>query len=515
MDLTNCDKEQIQYLGGIQPHGCLFIFSEDDSSIVASSENVEDFFPLDKQDLLGTNLSSVIGDEAFKLIKELLHRPKWGTPGQYFTFSDREEFFEAYLFKVGSYVGLECEKGSPTTSLLENNYSQAFREFVGKAKDIKSVVELSQNVAETIRRVTSMDRVMIYRFSRPEWHGEVLAEDKVLSAQSYLNHRFPATDIPKPARDLYLRNQLRMIPDSSLVAVKLIPQIDPETGKIFDLSDSRLRAVSPIHLEYLKNMKVGASFSLAITVEEQLWGLIACHNFKPLRLSVAQRSVAELVVNHFSTCVTLLEQLNLKENELNFDDLVREVFSELRESHSPADLLFRNHKKIEAAFRAGGMAYISDRNEDVAGLTPPLKELRQIADVIRRKMHEEHCEVLAVDCLKDLDESFEKISKFCSGVLATKINGPQRGLLMILRPEVVQHIAWSGDPRKQLEERKFGGKINPRLSFETWTETVKSKSQAWESFELRGLQFLREFVYDTLVINQKIIQELRSKGNAD
>jgi light-regulated signal transduction histidine kinase (bacteriophytochrome) len=105
---------------------------------------------------------------------------------------------------------------------------------------------------------------MVYRFDAQE-SGEVVAEAVRHGVESFLGLHYPASDIPAQARQLYLRNTFRVIADVGAVPVPLVPGRDP-AGQVLDQSLCVLRAVSPIHIEYLHNMGVRASLSISIVV---------------------------------------------------------------------------------------------------------------------------------------------------------------------------------------------------------------------------------------------------------
>src|SRR4029079_2210534 len=69
---------------------------------------------------------------------------------------------------------------------------------------------------------------------------------------------------------------------------------------LLDLSMSVLRSVSPIHIEYLQNMGVGASMSVSILRDGKLWGLFACHHYSARHISFERRTAAELFGKMFS-----------------------------------------------------------------------------------------------------------------------------------------------------------------------------------------------------------------------
>ncbi len=147
---------------------------------------------------------------------------------------------------------------------------------------------------------------MIYRFEQ-DGSGKVISEARRGDLESFLGQYFPATDIPRQARILYLQNPLRIISDASGARVPLVPELD-EAGQPLDLSFAHLRSVSPIHCEYLRNMGVGASMSISIIVNGTLWGLIACHHYSPKTLSMSERIAAEMFGEFFSLHLLALKQ---------------------------------------------------------------------------------------------------------------------------------------------------------------------------------------------------------------
>jgi two-component system, chemotaxis family, sensor kinase Cph1 len=106
----------------------------------------------------------------------------------------------------------------------------------------------------------------------------VVAEDRADGVDSYLGTHFPASDIPKQARELYTRKLLGLIPNVSYSPVQLLSL---EDGPPLDMSLCVLRSVSPVHFEYLRNMGVTATLTISLVISGRLWGMIACHHGTP------------------------------------------------------------------------------------------------------------------------------------------------------------------------------------------------------------------------------------------
>ena len=173
--------------------------------------------------------------------------------------------------------------------ILQQNLIDVLAEvqtMVRKIHKAESVEEFCATLAQVVRDATKFDRVMIYRFES-DGSGAIDAEAKDPSLSPFLGLHYPAADIPRQAGELYLRNWIRIIPDTRYEPTPLVPMIDPRLGRPLDLSQCALRSVSPIHLEYLGNMGVTASMSLSLILGGKLWGLVACHHSKGLISSLA------------------------------------------------------------------------------------------------------------------------------------------------------------------------------------------------------------------------------------
>jgi light-regulated signal transduction histidine kinase (bacteriophytochrome) len=101
---------------------------------------------------------------------------------------------------------------------------------------------------------------------REAWHQH-------LTALCGLGLRFLASDIPAQARELYKKNWMRSIPD---VDYEEVPVIGIAGSAALDMSFSTLRSVSLVHREYMRRMGVGASISVSLIKDGELWGLLSC-----------------------------------------------------------------------------------------------------------------------------------------------------------------------------------------------------------------------------------------------
>ena len=487
--LEACENEPLQFIASIQSIGALIAFTADDHRIQAASENIEEFTDIKHRDVVSSKLEHVIGpavsDEVLALARDLSSTHNRA----HLSFQILETNLDASVFKTGDLCFLEVEPSIPTADTTE-----IIKAALIDLRNERDLLKLAQIVCRAVHQVTGMDRVMLYRFIEPHYHGEVIAEHRVLSTHSYNRHRFPASDIPRIARDLYLRNNVRQIPDVSLPTTLVTPSKIPGTNRPIDLSDSRIRAVSPIHLEYMRNMKVGCSFSVAVIVDQKLWGLIACHNLQPRRIPVRQRSACEMVANAFAGQARLIVETKAQSDKLNFMMKQSEVMESVLMGERSADELLRRHPAIFDAFEATGVAVVRGSHVDFAGLCPPRTELKTYAETFLNRMKASDQQVLASESLSADFPELAQIPHIACGAIAGRIG--EDGVAFLFRPEIIETIIWGGDPRKQLDRKKLEGRINPRTSFDAWEETIGLHSAPWAEYEIAGFRRLKEVVFE-------------------
>ena len=120
--------------------------------------------------------------------------------------------------------------------------------------------------------------------------------------------RFPASDIPSQARQLYLKNWLCVIANVDYQPSALVPVLNPLTGTALDMSHCALRSVSPLHIEYMKNMGVAATMTISLITRADLWGLLVCHHQTPRYLSHTTRYACELLGQILSSFISGKEE---------------------------------------------------------------------------------------------------------------------------------------------------------------------------------------------------------------
>ena len=268
VDLTNCDREPIHILGAIQPHGQLIALSTD-WLIARVSANIAELLGKPADALLGAPLLDIFTGDAVHAIRNrvaLLRGPDSVERLYGLDLVGDGRKHDVALHLSGGQVVIETEPAQAD----EGDTAGTIRTMMARLDQAGDMQAFLRESARQVRAITGFDRVMVYRFAA-DGSGEVVAEAARSGIGSFLGLHYPHTDIPVQARALYLRNLFRVIADVGAAPVGIVPALDEE-GVPLDLSLSVLRAVSPIHIEYLTNMGVGASLSISIVIEASCGG---------------------------------------------------------------------------------------------------------------------------------------------------------------------------------------------------------------------------------------------------
>ncbi len=472
-DLAACDREPIHLSGAIQPHGAL-LGLDAELRLVRASANARTWLSLDAELTPGARLRDVLPPGWGELAGQL---QLWLEGGERILLSagdigdGRRATALAQRTRDGG-VLLEFETGNldfHAAGRLQGRV-QADLEQLGQAGDLASICAL---VTVQVRALTGFNRVMIYRFA-DDWDGTVIAHDSDGSLPSYLGLRFPASDIPRQARELYRLNRVRIIPNVDYSPSPILTLAGGMEDAPFDLSASVLRSVSPVHLEYMRNMGTLSSMSISILVEGRLWGLISCHHATPRQVTLQVRNACDFLAQVMALQISALERTAEASRRVELAAIQGDLLARMaRERQFASGLALRPAAWLALAGATGAAAMV-DGDVTTAGLTP---ERTQIIDLVDWLNRAEVGEVFSTPSLGSMFAKAEAYSEVASGVLAIRTSQLHPSYVLWFRQEVVQEVSWGGDPHKAIEPT---GRIAPRKSFEQWKEKVRGRSYPWE-----------------------------------
>jgi light-regulated signal transduction histidine kinase (bacteriophytochrome) len=473
VNLTNCEQEPIHIPGSIQPHGFLIAIDRD-FIIRYSSGNINNYSSLLVKDILQKPIETLIGANQLAEFRHYIShlQSKVTTPH---IINIENSQFQCVIHKSGDFLICELEPVSEFVPRVSTVYDQAinFAKYMGQAMTLQ---QLCDSVATEIRALTGYDRVMVYRFDK-EYNGEIFAESKVDEQEPFLGLHYPHTDIPAQARQLYIKNLLRLIVDINYVPVPIYTK-ENATNESLDLSHSTLRSVSPIHVEYLKNIGVSATLTISLIHEGKLWGLIACHHYSYKYIDHYTRIAAQLQ-GHFLTSQIqvreMAEEYTVAANiNKSLETLLNQTFAPERASLQE---LVQQTQILEIC-NAGGVAVILNNVVYKAGKTPGDASILKIAAWAKKKASK------GFYSTSRLPEHLPEASDWCetaSGILYYQLGVVHDETIIWFRPESLEEINWSGDPDKAIMKDANG--LSPRKSFALYKQIVKCRSYDWTKTE--------------------------------
>ena len=390
----------------------------------------------------------------------------------------RSKAFDGILHRNGVVTILELEPRAAPTA----NDAEMLRPALARLQSATSLPDLLATAVAEIRALTGFDRVMAYRF-HDDGHGEVVEEAKARDVESYRGLHYPASDIPTQARRLYLLNWLRIIPDVAYVPVPLVPVVSPRTGIALDLSLASLRSVSPIHIEYLRNMGVRASMSISLVHGNQLWGLFACHHREPRRVPFVVRSACELIGRLVSLQAAALAEIEAAAQRSALHDIEAALVDAIRgDPRGWAEGLASRSDALLRIVNATGAAICDGQQVHRMGAAPTEVEIQGIVAWLSQR----GATLFETRALSHSYGPAREFGSVAAGLLAIAIPKPTPSYVLWFRPEVPATVTWSGDPSKPVESSAAGGRIHPRRSFSAWLEDVRGVSRPVDSRRARG-----------------------------
>ncbi len=483
-DLSNCERELIHLAGSIQPHGALLVVEPIHFTVVQASANCGAMLGFPRQALLGRKIESLSQDLAAELHRIWADlQPEETRPlrvrlggAQFETVVHRHpdnglivefEPLEPGLVKAQT---VSCEP----TALIEQIVDAVRR--IGAASNQGLLFDA---VVQIFRDLTGYDRVMAYKFD-PDGHGKIVAEARHPRLDSLLGHHYPASDIPQRARELYLRTRVRVLVDVHYEPVPIEPRLQPGLDRELDMSLCHLRSMSPLHIQYLKNMGVNATLVVSLVREGQLWGLIACHHDTPRNLRFPVRAACELLAEVVATRLGAIESYA----HAQVDMLVRRLEQRLVEATSTEGdwrlALFRNPRTLLLPLEATGAALYYEGEILTGGEVPSTPELRELLHWFDGRVTDSmfSCASVARE-----NPALASLTSVASGVLAAKLSESRPDYIVWFRKEQLQTVTWAGDPSKPVV-RDDPLELSPRRSFAAWSEIVRGTAVPWSKKEL-------------------------------
>jgi chemotaxis family two-component system sensor kinase Cph1 len=471
---AGCEAEKLHLSGAIQNHGALLILDLNGLRISHASRNFETFTGLAAESILDSSpeetlpwLAEVLASW-LKSEKTDVHRlvPR--------IFSNGAGWLDCWLIRTHEQIIVELLPSRQATPLPEHRLQLPLFD---TPRDSDQMAAYNEALIASIQEATGLARVMLYRFHE-DFSGEVIAERAAPGLGSYLGLRFPASDIPAIARQLYLINPWRAIPD---IHAAISPIIGEDTP---DLTHSLLRSVSPVHLKYLENMGVEASFSLPIKIGAQLWGLVTCHHPSPLVLDPQSCQLCASLAKSYAMGLGIFLAQQRMQLIDSLGRRIENILQNLKNQDNPLEGLISQADRLLALMDADGLAIASGDEYVACGQAPAAEALSRLDQWFRQQSEL----VIMVDDPAEQHPALTAILTPLAGLAAIKVENIRQSALAgqnlrlyWFRVEELRQVTWAGNPDKPRAENTRVPTLAPRHSFERWVEVKSNTSRPWNN----------------------------------
>ena len=503
-DLTNCDREPIHIPGAILPHGVLVVVDPDTFNVLQVAGDTKTLLGIGHDDMLGQSLETMLRPDQMQMLRRVNTVHALAKPRHLLDPVLRfipEQALDVSVHRIDGVLILEAEAADLIDRFAADPLS-GVQEMVEGFDTPMTLQALCHLAAERVRAVAGYDRVLVYRFMQDE-SGWVIAESREPHLEPFLDLHYPAADIPKQARALYVKNWLRLITQVNYTPARLSPPDNPRTGKPLDMSQAILRDVSPIHREYLRNMGIDASMSISIIREGKLWGLIACHNYSPRVLPRHLRAVCELFGSMFSLQLDAREKGEQFEQRLASRMVLQNLMLNLATADDYAEGLTKQSpnlldyivtgSSVADGVGTGGVAVSIKGSLTFLGITPSKPQIAALVlwmnDNLERLQQGEG--VYATDRLGEVWPEAAAYANVASGILFISITDAPSDFIIWFRPELVGTTNWAGQDNKRGVSGVHGDRLTPRKSFEIWKETIRGRCLQWKTSDIDAAYDLR------------------------
>lgn len=514
--LANCAAEPIHIPGSIQPHGLLLAMHEPALTIAHASENAEKVFGLAAHQLIGRRLQEFVAPNYRQLLMEKLAAARLQSVNPIKLELVTRDLPRAYDAIAHRSQGLLIVELEPSLHAQDTSFSNIYQQIhmavdeIGSAQDL---AELFQITARRVKALSGYQRIMIYEFD-PQWNGKVVAEACEPTQQPFLGLQYPASDIPEQARRLYLANWLRLIPNVDYAPSPIIPALVEHTKEPLILSGSVLRSVSPMHVQYLKNMGVGASMSVSIIKDGELWGLIAMHHQNAAYLPYEVRQGLEFIGKIFSIQLGAKLKSENSHRKAQLRDLQAELLRRMRAAPVFVDGLHRDEPTFLAmAEGATGGAIMHQGKISLYGVAPSCEQVASLVQWLNQQATAQP--LFHTTSLANLGyPEAAKIQDVASGVLIITIPELLPMHVIWFKPEVLQTVNWGGNPEKAMELSEEGVKLGPRRSFALWQQEVRQRSLPWQDEDMEAIEMLRRSLIE-VDLERQVRSAMESNAELD
>jgi len=500
VNLTSLKQPDINTLTQVQPHGALLVLQESNLTVLQTSRNTREALGLPPEEVLGKTLDDLLDSYQVDQFRTGLYYDNLDVinPTKVWVRRQGDSYavYDAIFHRsVDGFLIMELEPALTHENIPFLSFYHLARASIGQLETTPKLQDFCRIIVKEVRKVTGFDRVMLYKFD-DDGHGEVLAEELEAGMESYLGLHFPESDIPQPARKMFLSNWIRVIPNANADPVDLFPSENPVTGQPTDLVMSVLRQPYHCHIEYLRHMNVAASLTISLMKDQKLWGLIACHHRTPKQVPYELRKACEFLGRVIFSDISTREEEADHSYRMKLAQVQTNLIDFMAQEDYFVDGLVQREPSLLDLVDAKGAAICFNGRWTTIGRTPPEEELNYLVQWLNKTVEEDIFETSALPLVYSDAQRFKDVA---SGLLAIPIS--KRSYVLWFRPEVIQTVNWGGDPNTPytLAGEDENPWLCPRQSFQLWKETVKLQSLPWKAVEVKAALELRKAIVNIVL----------------
>ena len=500
VNFNRLKQPSINILTQIQPHGVLLVLQEPELTVLQVSKNTSSAFGIAPEELLGMTLEDILDSVQVTRFRAGLSSENLDliNPTKVWVKRKGSDFlvFDAIFHRsADGFLILELEPALTQENIPFLSFYHLAKASINQLERTSNLQDFCQIIVREVQSVTGFDRVMLYKFDA-DGHGEVVAEEKLEDMEPYMGLHFPESDIPQPARKMFVSNWIRTIPDAHAESVELFPAKNPITHQPVDLTLSILRSPYSCHQEYLHNMGVGSSLTISLMKDQKLWGLIACHHRTPMYVSYELRKACEFLGRVIFAEISTREEAADYDYRMKLAHVQSRLIEQMAQETNFVDGLLRQEPSLLDLVDARGAAICLGGRWSTIGQTPSEEELNYLVQWLAKTVEDD---VFHTDALPLIYTDAQRFKDVVSGLLAIPLS--KRSYVLWFRPEVIQTVNWGGDPNKAYELKQSGNdlRLSPRKSFELWKETVHLNALPWKPVEVKAALELRKAIVNIVL----------------
>lgn len=498
-DLTSCDREPVRFPGAILPHGVLLVLSADTLRILGASANTDILFDFAATDLLGADLAVLFDAGVRETLGACLSRlPPSGTPQLLCCSPIRqsERPFAILGHRSGETLILECEPmdvaltaSSVTTRLAEVHHALSRVQAAVGWRDAMAIA------VDALKHLTACDSVLGVCFLE-DGSAHAVAESREDFFPSFLDKRFPRSDVPEPGRQQMILMPVQYVPDLRYEPVPVLMAASEEMTDALDLGRATLRSISPICRRFYQNFGAQSRLLLALVNNGRLWGFINCLSQQPHVVAYPDRLAYQTFIDTLALLIVEKQQSEQNRQSLALNRQISAIITELMAAGELHEALKALPERLLTTLDSTGVVLALGHQLIFAGVVPEQPVINALIHWLKQQAG-----LTVTDQLGKLFEPARAHGESLCGLLGSRLMDEDQYLL-VFRPEWRHEVNWAGNPEKPVELDESSGemRLTPRVSFDEWKKEVRGRSRPWLPQEQEAFADLQQ----ALVLAQSV-----------